>query len=387
MRNSGAFHTAGILDAPPAMVDAISDWAQSLLAGLMIPQLEKRFKGIYVPKEMELTQIEKLLADFEVNGTEDLVRAIIAVLPTRELQEIWRGWYYKPWSRIIQKRMAERARQEIRGIAEKEAKVRERGLADRSVLQGWIREVEGLNPKKGSTQPEGSVHLESKFFPFSMQGWRYRSLFEKAGKTPRGIWVYLDSRLGKQNASGTWDPINWELRLAIKSFEITEGFTNPSVQWVVSGVRETIRHELQHAAQTALKDLVQSKSVGLPGKAIQTPQQKGHSLQEDTTWQELAEGHALQDVEFYTRLADAVAELKRAGRTDPEYLKAFLNGEVPRGSPGYQGSFFLGVWKKRAPGKWRKAVGEVVQAMGGRDSLAEKGLAKRIAAQYLRDLK
>lgn len=87
--------------------------------------------------------------------------------------------------------------------------------------------------------------------------------------------------------------------------------------------KATIRHELQHAVQTYIKTVKKLKDVGgLPSKHITDNTEFDHEgfsknkspayfpIFNNLVTREHDQPHALRDVEFYTRLSDAVDEVK-----------------------------------------------------------------------------
>jgi hypothetical protein len=227
-----------------------------------------------------------------------------------------------------------------------------------------------------------------------------------------------------ETGQGDWDTI--KVQAVVRPSHGFVGMWQPTTRVLVivmpMGVRdedyehmaETVRHELQHFAQSYLafvigKDPLDPKRAipGLPGKSQQTPvfQQwmnpKHPSYKaDDPEVRALAQKlrqqgidprqvnyHNLDDVEFYTELADAAAFFKRlikmapAGGGDMKAaIKSFVgatknpywDGGTPEEIRAVGGSEFIRLFKavpfflslkRHALPKWKKAVAELTKAV------------------------
>jgi hypothetical protein len=164
---------------------------------------------------------------------------------------------------------------------------------------------------------------------------------------------------------------------------------------------KSIRHELQHFSQSYIAyavdlqpfdlQLKRERTPGFPSRKIQTPEfrqfydprhpyhkpsEEARELQERLREQGLyvqqLDLHALDDVEFYTRLADALEEfndLLDKGSRDIDVRQAakyFMGtNKTPKEGPYEDFSYheFFYNLAKHAPGKWRKAISEFVKAV------------------------
>ena len=233
---------------------------------------------------------------------------------------------------------------------------------------------------KVPTGPKPSSHEAA--FPLDLGGWRHERLVKE--------------RLDALDASGTplrgrdsthWyflkDGVTVTLHTARRGGllgDYSAGFINlyfsaPPITdpaWFkrdLALVEQTVAHELRHFAQKLLAAVSPDKSnAGLPA---------GHKVEEDQRryWHDKDNmAHATRPVEFYTRLADDIAEflefkghlgaasdhetLRRAVRvfTDQDPSRGFGNRRV-------EPSEFFRLLHKHDPQRWRKAVSEFVAAV------------------------
>lgn len=166
-------------------------------------------------------------------------------------------------------------------------------------------------------------------------------------------------------------------------------------------VSQTIQHELVHFAQTYLSEMVKGiepTRAGLPSRRIRTPEyrqeyspshpnfnqnspdvqrlvqqlrQKGLDIRQ-------VDFHSLDDVEFYSKLGDDIAQFKRLEQHNSPMsrkevnlaVRAFVDAQVrPETDRDYaiisafKPSSFFKALHKRARGKWQKAVAELTKAV------------------------
>ncbi len=219
--------------------------------------------------------------------------------------------------------------------------------------------------------------------------------------------------------AGGFDENQALLVLRMPGFYDTKGI---SKSFDKSGTGETLRHELIHIAQTLMSGAIGGEQdvrvagkvvrrvarPGMPSKRIMTPGvvQFGKSGAEfEKTRKELERlglnpdlvTHSLDDIEFYTALTDAMGYLKKfplddfnraekskvvgifvgslkAPNTRPFDRKAWarfdprkkifdlMHPGANRREPLKPNASFM-IWKRHAPGKWRKAVKELSKAL------------------------
>lgn len=209
--------------------------------------------------------------------------------------------------------------------------------------------------------------------PLDMSGWRYdrhaeRFLEGEAGTYRRMIQHIQDSPEDSPMRSMLPDILQTledgpQIRVVLRYNARVQaaGAWNPGMRQLDVEVNENtstrtihrvIRHEAQHMAQTLLKEALGGVEAGLPSKRIRTPQYK-----QDPSGGGAA--HILDDQEFYPRLTDAIEEIRHTPRlwrpdgvVDPSVLRQAMRQNR-----------FLRVLKQYAPGKYRKAISEIVKAL------------------------
>ena len=225
------------------------------------------------------------------------------------------------------------------------------------------------------------------------------------------------------SASGAWNDKTGTIMLLMPG-----GWSDAaeSAEKVEASVGRTLRHELIHVAQSIMSDafgmdddvsgplLKRSARPGMPSKSIMTPdvhqglrdpyEPKATTMRMKLSSQGIKapDLHGLDDIEFYTRLSDAIDDLKKVSMTglsaaernkaigiftgsispppvtpnmaewrkfDPKkkiYPLMFPGHMgVPRGNPSIlvPNETFM-IWKRNARGKWKKAVKELTKAVG-----------------------
>ena len=280
----------------------------------------------------------------------------------------------------------------------------------------------------------------TKSFPIDLRGWKYddkeierrildrlqassRDLLKQLGQMPGDqtqAWVgELKEKLKRQIETGTnpWKTINvvitdkpsmnfnghWQAMAHTLTLSQPSSLADRHLQ----SISDTLRHELIHFAQTYLSEMVSGLGdtrAGLPSRKIRTPEyrqqmsprhpnfnsdspevqkvvrqlrQQGLSLHE-------VDFHSLDDVEFYTKLADSIADFKRRENQVNRGLNAgpmtrkeknlairvFVHAQAKPGTEreeAIQSSFlaprFFRALQSRAKDKWKKAVSELTKAV------------------------
>lgn len=141
---------------------------------------------------------------------------------------------------------------------------------------------------------------------------------------------------------------------------------NMSPEWLQREVWKSVVHEMTHSSQFMISNFLpkgKGKPEGLPSKKIRTPQFDQHM---DKTF----DNYLLDDIEFYTKLRDATSDIMRhLNRITDHQMKnlAFrlLVGDTLTREeqqqipiPTRQSDLFFSTMRRRAPLKWKKAVGE-----------------------------
>lgn len=298
---------AGILQAPPKMVEAITDWIVTVAADEALRQIEDRRAAMAIP-----------------HGTE------------------WVQMQSGPFA-----------------MSESDARVIRQELLDE------LDEVEREARRLGGRPPSGSAPREyTKSFPLDLRGWKHEEmvtarLAERREKDPTSLWmfdrtynpvavvVYRTLTSPDRKAMATWRGGSltvWGLPSYLhrkKSFRSYVGL-----------LQQAVRHELQHLAQDLLREATQVDAAG--GRTNRSsPHPAGLPFRDE---------HALRDVEFPTRLRDEIEAflqevVPKAGRGSA-VVRAFVGDGPP--SAGIEVSDFFAALNKYDKAKWRRAVAEFV---------------------------
>jgi hypothetical protein len=369
--------TAGILEAPPAAIAEIEPWGLSLIASQHLHDLQKEWE------ETE-SHYQRMIDHFRDHHFKALDRAQEAIERGLGLRAEWAAYkeyadmagyhFYAVSYKDFQKYRKEgtlleeiqSSRESVQDHLNEHLKGRDRHL---STLKHDMAEVrEFLEPG----QKPGPVTKETRKLTLDQTGWRYenlpfskallnmkedlkkslasmlereklipeesRTLFEDMIQTLREriedlenfsykftVTMTMSSNYSSEKVYGSWVPASRILNVVLPP-----KFTEANV----AAFRKTLRHELQHLAQSVLLLVRGGKDYGLgqfgmPPRSVITPEftpsmgrsdtdpkteearksvllrLQGHGI--DTRTLDL---HALADVEFYTRLADAIGDFK-----------------------------------------------------------------------------
>ena len=284
------------------------------------------------------------------------------------------------------------------------------------VLSCWAKTVLAIHKAKGkkhfnerymerlaAADSQGVVvrqgRPEQRTFPIDLQGWRYGdrrdAIFEGAVRKNREMLSqFPDSEAlaaYKQQLQQTFQEYldsGMPLRVTVEHSNQRKGNFNESTNTILIAftsattekwIRKVVPHEMRHYAQILLSQSIDSASdevfrAGLPSRSIRTPEydQNQGTLYEDTRLYL----HSLDDVEFYTNLADSIEEIKEAllaipqeydentGRMDSlareERFKEMVGA---KSSPNIHRFFKYLKRNRKARGKYQKAVSEAYAAL------------------------
>lgn len=428
---------SGVLEAPPAMVAQIGEWVQATTAATAAARVEEailrgeRYRSEqeprYVPLRTSLARLRALLPTGATKPLWDLYKEVVGHIQDT-VRPVYRGLGIKEFQGLT----SEKRDLVLKSLVWVEDSIEAHLNWGEHQAEQERRELAKLRPFLRSGVPPMPAGQITRQFPVDITGWRYEALaaqmpilqarnikffIEKAnkalakpnldsdiledmldvqkvfqkrltdlieyGKHPwSSVQVRLTYNLGVERASAYWQEatrtVAIEVPLAVSVWDL-EG-----------KLLQSLRHELQHFAQSYLTAALDRTSVptmrkpgpGMPSRHVMTPQFRQES---PSPGMNPGRVHALDDVEFHTRLADAITEAKamlvhhndrkqdyyKRNLTAEErraYLGAFI-GVMPKGGdmaeevryqPG--NTFFLAI-KKFAPGKWKKAVSELVKAV------------------------
>lgn len=432
----------GILQAPPAMQAAITEWIMALVASRRIAGITDTMEAI---ERDGLQKAEKLHADMEALRKNPFSWDLY--------KEVYDGlWVFGHPGERASIRDYQKLTPEKKQVLTERAERLHAYVADRypGTKEGYQKSLQKYRDEiammKQFLRPgvDGSQGEQwTKVFPVDLTGWRYgdAELRQKAESVikeqARNMLPMLEGlpmsefrdemvalyRKRLETGQGDWDSI--KVQAVVRPSHGFAGMWQPATRALVivmpmgmrdedlENLQETVRHELQHFAQSYLafvigKDPLDLKRniPGMPGKSQQTPlfQQQMNPTHpsykaDDPEAKALAQKlrqqgidprqvnyHNLDDVEFYTELADAVAFFKRLVKLAPTSgdmkaaIKSFVgatknpywDGGTPDELRAVGGSEFIRLFKavpfflslkRHAPPKWKKAVAELTKAV------------------------
>lgn len=234
--------------------------------------------------------------------------------------------------------------------------------------------------------------------PVDFSGSRYEKALRGAtepmlGMLKHGISVVLDFK-GHAKRGGQWHPSLRELQVDVN--ELNRIWTVEKLNQRIEQIHITVRHELQHVAQTYMKLILDlSENAGLPSSSIRSPDadpsgfptKPGVSGPKDKRIP-----HHQRDVEFYTNLTDDIDTFERELRQIPkpywgiaariyvglgsrqmiDELEYELKERYKKTVRASQSGRFL-AFKQENAAKWKKAVKEFWKAMQSRGVNLDQG--------------
>jgi hypothetical protein len=256
--------------------------------------------------------------------------------------------------------------------------------------------VEAEARRLGGRPPSGPAPQDyTQKFPLDLSGWPHAAMVEqriaeRRARDPRSLWMFdqmydpitvvvyrtLKERRGA-NIAATW-------RGGFLTVWGLPPYLHRAREFgpYIDRLRRIIRHELQHLAQDLLREATGVDAAG------------GHRTRSSPHPDGLHPGdeHALRDVEFHTRLQDAIEGY--GGGTDNASIRSHVDaGPVVRGAEPDE---FFTTLKRYDRRKWVRAVSEFVRAVGGRASIPPlrqrhahmspfaSRAASRVASRFLR---
>ncbi len=304
---------AGLLQAPPRMVEEVFNWAAACIAK---SYLEGNFRSeSSFPESRErLAEIALLHRDAEAIPYKSTV--------TKRFDLDLRGWRYDKgdfFDKLIANRM-ETAKSVLTFMDEKEKEIGHRwDVETRKVVKNLREQAE--NDLKALTPDK---------LPVSLQ-------------------------FGSSQTYHSWLPGQNRMEL------------NYRLGFSFDHLKESIRHEMVHMAQSLLSQAADSsikhhsrKLIGGPKRGKRTPeyQQAGGDLMM----------HSLDDVEFHPLLVDAVAAIQRAirGKSLPDQKSIFKSMTAQKGwSPRNPAIRFFSDLKKVDKVKYRHALSKAYTEIFG----------------------
>jgi len=201
-----------------------------------------------------------------------------------------------------------------------------------------------------------------------------------------GAWDTITATLdfkGHLQRGGQWSPGRRLLEVDVSAQGIT---TVANFKRTLAEMHDVLWHELQHVGQDLLRALhLMDEDAGLPSKSIRDPDVDPSGYPTGP----LSRGriqHELRDVEFQTDLGEAIRDFIRSLNRVPK-LRWREHLEQTVGIKGYSPhNRYFRTWKRKAPGKWKKAVAEFVKEVENRVDIPGASDIRRIAVMHSRDL-
>ncbi|NBR67757.1 MAG: hypothetical protein EBT79_10895, partial [Actinobacteria bacterium] len=211
----------------------------------------------------------------------------------------------------------------------------------------------------------------------TLGGWRYADRVPAdadarlSGAGLDSITVELNF-VPRQTVGGQWDRTTSKLELDIPKYNGGIPYPMDATEFRdgVERLRGTIRHECQHVGQDVLRVLVGMADVGgIPPRDTRdlSYNPSGTSL---ATPPRPRQDHALRDVEFFTRIQDEVDAFVRVSRRIPPEARRRVmrvwtgvdRGVIRQSEFGipFRVMEFFGSLRLEQPAKWRRAVAEFV---------------------------
>lgn len=402
---------AGLFEAPPEMVRDIGDWVVGQAASLELQRAQDsltRAKQFTENREQEVWQVmESAMSDLRANmtpkGTSRTLFNAYKLVTSRLKYMI--GGFAEARASDFQKLTPE-SREKLYAFLEtflEQAKEelesdKQHTLKNLGEREKEFRQIAGY---ANSTWPANAKFVSQKF-DVNLTGWKYHpknmqdliakrieenteSLKEQAAKRGRTedelfrklmqdiidglnfrfrhVWVVFEKDVDT-TSGGNWSvALN---RLTVKMPHLAGQMPWPKTE---KRLRAVVQHELRHFSQSYLKTLLSlADEAGKPSKAIQTPAFSQHDRQRGMDQSEM---HALDDIEFYTDLADAIDRIKEYLEENPmskadrtEAVRKFVGLPTSRHTSFYVSvDWFFSALKRKAPGKYRKAVAELIKAV------------------------
>ena len=438
----------GILEPPPAMVTSIMDWLGQVLVARAIIRLEKEqadARSVQAEREDEYQRVLDVIAAMRAAPTNwKVYKTFQETLGWQYAGDL----PFKSFTKLDAERSEALRVRVLQLVAKSEERFHELLAHVQGAAQGYQRSIDEMWAKitDNSTLsgPPGKRSITGiRDFPVDTTGWRYEAgikdrieariraelepmitiLRQQDNDVARDILKDFEGHW--RNARHSYGMVHvdaqgfvpkggaatWQARGAWLTVRMPDYYTEDTLL----NLERAVQHELRHFAQSYLSHMtghldkamgVLDKRIpqpGMPSRHIMTPEVLQHHNSEH--WQgrampaEVARGmqhlrqqgiypsevHSLDDIEFYTDLADAVDDFRKMMRWHPEWTPANLRTAIklytfemlpPRDTAdwepyggwkmfsGVQGNKYFIALRKHAMPKWRKAVGEFIKAVG-----------------------
>lgn len=416
------------------MIEGIYDWVVGVLAATELERLKAR-----LPEDRERDKMVQDTERKFLQAVKDFEAAPTSWNAYKEFYDaLWifghpgQRWNVREFQKLTpekRQKLEERARASIQWAKEQlERRQKQRGPTFTEATQERIDKVRSmLRPGvKGMSGDE-----ISRKFPIDLSGWKYwtpefeKRFEDRIRETNRALLERIESRgspdlfpdivkeLREKVETGKTDWTDITVKLVRKGDKFKGLWRGPmqrelivvapygTEDWALRDLAETVRHEVQHFGQDylehALDALFKKWKPGMPSKKIRTPEYtqdlgRDHpgfdpkdpklrevyrSLRQQGIDPRTVDFHSLDDVEFYTRLADSISFFRQWMKANPNVrqdrdvlngaIRQYVGGDVPKDIeeriPYMRGSRFFTTLHRRARPKWRKAVAEFIKAV------------------------
>lgn len=301
-----------MLQAPPKMVESVTDWALPLVARAYAGNEVARRKNYAGMSDSKLEQLAKK-APHDVNYMQTI---------SKDFPTDLRGWRYGDRLDKLLARRVKSAKGILKMVSDREEDLLKSGPLDPNVkrMMDFLR--------KDAT---------------------------KAMKAP-DFNISVSLEIGSSALASYWRP-------GQRTLEI-------NVRWgdSLSSVAQTIRHEMLHVAQTLLQysadaaiESFSGHPFGAPKRRVRTPKYDQNTSPDRTTW-------ALDDGEFFPLLSDSIASMKKTlSRTKEEdKVRAFKAMTAQTRRPQWPRDKFFSALKANSRPKYKRALSLAYTEIFGR---------------------
>ena len=369
------YRYAGVIEPPPKMVKEITEWLEQVMYAKQVVKLYDTYIDF---------NNDAVVAEYE--------ETMSAAIALKQNPVSWKA--YKALMEFVgfsfgnQMKFSDFTKLTPEGkqaLVERCSKIAEvtlvkyndllqKAKGEKEKLKNVLEDVKGkITDSSVIRYGKVGVYITSiKTFPVDLTGWKPNPAFTS-------IIVNADDKTMPANSGASWQETTRMLSVKLPAYVDEKE---------IARMQRLVKHELRHFMQSYMSSITghgdtgwnRAPRPGMPSKKIMTPtvnqsylrdRWKGQLMPKDisnginqmqTKNIYPSEVHDLDDVEFYTELADAIEDCKvglKKTKDDPNtYIKKFT-GEIKSDEIDK----FFSVLKRHAPGKWRKAVGELVKAV------------------------
>jgi hypothetical protein len=371
VKSSSTKRFAGILEAPPAMVESIYEWTMNVLTHRLIDLLAKRFQGVREWLGIE-SKFEALLKKaervFKANADhrQQKLDVFVEIISHEAFLLMYSIKTHKQITQSNFERMSE-GKKLVHWVNALKADLAEKRKSVAQFATGNLK----LESNLRITMPNVKATDTVKWFPVDLTGWKYEAKFAPIIKEFGfdKIKVVLATKDSREGAS--WHASSGTLTLNV--LHTSTGAVSLLDKEFQDNLKMFIRHELQHMAQYLIS-LAGFPQGGLPSRKIQEPHIDwlfGGSLPKNM------DHYYGDDVEYMTQLADAVDYFERKKKgghiTDVKSAIRYFTGSGLGSGLGSDNdrlinekikpSPFFASLKKTSPGKYRSAIKEFTKAV------------------------